>query len=171
MTTFDPNDRRHGRPENVGDEAQAESTRTRDRTARNATPEDSTQPDARAEEVRAPEAEAVDNRDRTRDRTRDRDRTSRAAHAAPGETTKLFEETEAERYRLQWRELQASFVDEPRETVREAETLVNQMVESLTAQLNNHRQELRSGAETDDTERLRVVMQRYRSLFDQMLSV
>lgn len=103
-------------------------------------------PDARAEQVRAPEAEADTGKERTR----------------------LFDETEVERYRVQWRELQAGFVDEPRATVREAETLVGRMVETLTAQLDQQRQQLRSGADTDDTERLRVVMQRYRTLLDQI---
>nr|WP_052479301.1 hypothetical protein [Kibdelosporangium sp. MJ126-NF4]CEL23495.1 hypothetical protein [Kibdelosporangium sp. MJ126-NF4]CTQ89109.1 hypothetical protein [Kibdelosporangium sp. MJ126-NF4] len=152
MTSFGPNDSRHGkRPEN-GDEAQAVTTEPRDRPAQKATPK-TRQPDARAEKARAPEAGVADRQTSGMERTR------------------LFEETDVERYRVQWRELQAGFVDEPRATVREAETLVNHMVDSLTTQLNDQRQQLHNGAETDDTERLRVVMRKYRTLFDKLLAV
>ncbi|ONI87604.1 hypothetical protein ALI144C_09495 [Actinosynnema sp. ALI-1.44] len=159
MTTAEPSDRRHRQPAEFSDEAQAGATETRDRAVRQATPENTEQqPGARAEKARAPEAGVAENR-------------APAEKTNTAEKVRLFEETEAERYRVQWRELQAGFVDEPRATVREAQTLVNHMVESLTTQLENQRQQLHSGADTDDTERLRVVMQRYRSLFDQMLSV
>jgi hypothetical protein len=156
MTPTDHDDRRHGRRTDTADEAQAGATETRGHAAHladTAAPKAAQHPGARAEKVRAPEAGAAGEKDTATARTR------------------LFEETAVERYRVQWRELQAGFVDEPRSTVREAETLVNRMVESLTTQLDNERRQLRSGAETDDTERLRVVMQRYRALVDQLSAV
>ncbi|SMD18482.1 hypothetical protein [Kibdelosporangium aridum] len=112
-------------------------------------------PGVRAEEARTPETRTpggVENQ------------------APVAARSKLFGETEAEQYRVQWRELQANFVDEPRAAVREAETLVSQMMDALTSQLKEQKRALEGGSDRD-TEQLRVAMQRYRSLFDQMLQV
>ncbi|RSM84904.1 hypothetical protein DMH04_18730 [Kibdelosporangium aridum] len=112
-------------------------------------------PGTRAEEARAPETRTAGG----------------AENQAPvAARSKLFAETEAEQYRMQWRELQANFVDEPRAAVREAETLVSQMMDVLTSQLKEQKRALEGGSD-GDTEQLRVAMQRYRSLFDQMLQV
>jgi len=85
--------------------------------------------------------------------------------------TRLFEDQDVTRFREQWRELQAGFVDEPRGAVREADTLVSQMMDSLTAQLAEQKRALQGESDAVDTEQLRVALQRYRSLFDQMLQV
>jgi hypothetical protein len=85
--------------------------------------------------------------------------------------TRLLEDQDVSRYREQWRELQAGFVDEPRGSVREADTLVAQMMDALTSQLAERKKALRDHSDATDTEQLRVTLQRYRSLFDQMLQV
>lgn len=85
--------------------------------------------------------------------------------------TRLFGDQEVTRFREQWRELQSGFVDEPRGAVREADTLVSQMMDTLTAQLAEQKRSLQGESNADDTEKLRVALQRYRSLFDQMLQV
>jgi len=85
--------------------------------------------------------------------------------------TRLFEEKEVTQFREQWRELQAGFVDEPRGAVREADTLVSQMMDTLTSQLAEQKRSLQGESDAVDTEQLRVALQRYRSLFDQMLQV
>lgn len=85
--------------------------------------------------------------------------------------TRLFQDQDVTKYREQWRELQAGFVDEPRSAVREADTLVSKMLDTLTSQLTEQKRALQSESDAEDTERLRVAMQRYRSLFDQMLQV
>jgi hypothetical protein len=93
----------------------------------------------------------------------------------PGEQTTdgpLFDEQEAEQFRIRWHELQAGFVDEPGAAVREAESLVSMMMETLTAQLAGQRRELSSEADNQgDTEQLRLTLCRYRVLFDRILSV
>jgi hypothetical protein len=85
--------------------------------------------------------------------------------------TRLFGDQDVTRFREQWRELQAGFVDEPRGAVREADTLVSQMMDTLTAQLAEQKRSLQGESDAEDTEKLRVALQRYRSLFDQMLQV
>lgn len=85
--------------------------------------------------------------------------------------TRLFEDKDVNQFREQWRELQAGFVDEPRGAVREADTLVSQMMDTLTAQLAEQKRSLQGQSDAVDTEQLRVALQRYRSLFDQMLQV
>jgi hypothetical protein len=85
--------------------------------------------------------------------------------------TRLFEDQDVTRFREQWRELQAGFVDEPRSAVREADTLVSQMMDRLTSQLAEQKRVLQGESDAVDTEQLRVALQRYRSLFDQMLQV
>jgi hypothetical protein len=85
--------------------------------------------------------------------------------------TQLFEDQEAERFRAQWRDLQAGFVDEPKSAVRDAEALVSQMLDSLTSHIAEQKQALVGEHNGDDTEQLRVTLRRYRVLFDQILSV
>jgi hypothetical protein len=85
--------------------------------------------------------------------------------------TRLFNDQDVTRFREQWRELQAAFVDEPRGAVREADTLVSQMMDTLTSQLTEQKRVLQGESDAVDTEQLRVALQRYRSLFDQMLQV
>lgn len=79
----------------------------------------------------------------------------------------LFEQQEADQFRTQWREVQSSFVDEPQTAVREADTLLAKMMDELKTRVESHRGDMGNG----DTEQLRLTMQRYRSLFDQILSV
>ncbi len=79
----------------------------------------------------------------------------------------LFEAQEAERFRMEWREVQSSFVDEPKTAVREADSLLAKMMDELKTRIESHRGDLGNG----DTEEMRLAMQRYRSLFDQILSV
>jgi len=85
----------------------------------------------------------------------------------------LFEDEEAERFRAQWREVQARFVDEPQSAVLEADSLLSSMMDELRSHIDSHKKSLDGewNRDTKDTEELRVAMQRYRSLFDQILSV
>ncbi|MFC0106639.1 hypothetical protein [Kibdelosporangium aridum] len=144
-----PADQADGRRDDRTRQADQADVRGHDRT------QQAGKPGVRAEEARTPETRTpggVENQ------------------APVAARSKLFGETEAEQYRMQWRELQANFVDEPRAAVREAETLVSQMMDALTSQLKEQKRALEGGSDRD-TEQLRVAMQRYRSLFDQMLQV
>jgi hypothetical protein len=86
---------------------------------------------------------------------------------------RVFEEQETEQFRTQWREVQARFVDEPQSAVRDADSLLSTMMDELKSHIDSHKRSLDGewDRDTKDTEQLRVAMQRYRSLFDHILSV
>jgi hypothetical protein len=76
-----------------------------------------------------------------------------------------------ERYGGRWKDVQTSFVDEPRQAVQQADRLVADVIENLTQSFVAERRRLEeqwSGDEMD-TEQLRVALQRYRMLFRGLL--
>jgi hypothetical protein len=85
----------------------------------------------------------------------------------------LFDDDELGTYRTRWDEVQARFVDDPRGTVKDADALVNDVMQRLTQTFTNERSSLESQwSEGKDasTEDLRVAMQRYRSFFARLLA-
>jgi predicted component of type VI protein secretion system len=73
-----------------------------------------------------------------------------------------------------WRELQASFVDDPGESVQRADGLVSEVVESLTSTLTSRTNALRDrwkSAESADTEELRQALRDYRSVLEHLLAL
>ncbi len=70
--------------------------------------------------------------------------------------------------------LQSRFVDDPRETVSEADSLVAELLQELARGFSDARGKLESQwSEGDDvsTEDLRISLKRYRSFFERLLSV
>jgi hypothetical protein len=67
------------------------------------------------------------------------------------------------------REIQLSFIDDPRKAALDADRLLEDLVRTLTADLARRRREL-SAATADDaapaTEQLRLAVRRYRELID-----
>jgi hypothetical protein len=88
--------------------------------------------------------------------------------------TLLFPETDAAGFRRGWTDVQASFVDEPRRAVQQADQLVagvmNRLAETFARERANLEQQWDRGVDVT-TEDLRIVMQRYRSFFDRLLSI
>jgi hypothetical protein len=82
----------------------------------------------------------------------------------------LFGGAEVERFRGQWRDLQAGFVDNPQEAVQGADHLVDEVLAALTEVFNAHKQQLENQWQGGETEELRVALRRYRSFFDQLLN-
>jgi hypothetical protein len=85
----------------------------------------------------------------------------------------LFDENALGEYRSRWDQVQARFVDDPRGTVKDADALVNDVMERLTQTFTDERSSLESQwSEGKDasTEDLRVAMQRYRSFFARLLA-
>ncbi|MGW4163774.1 hypothetical protein [Streptomyces sp. NPDC004788] len=78
-----------------------------------------------------------------------------------------------ESFRTRWHELQSMFVDDPRQAVHEADTLVADVMQKLAATFADHRRSLegqwRKGEDVD-TESLRTALRRYRSFFQRLLS-
>jgi hypothetical protein len=89
------------------------------------------------------------------------------------ERAPLFPSEEADRFRQRWESLQASFVDQPREAVAQANDLVGELMQQLTASFGDKRSELEAQWEQGEevsTEELRVALTRYRSFFNRLLS-
>jgi len=90
-----------------------------------------------------------------------------------GEREPLFSGEDAERFRNRWQEVQAAFVDEPRTAVKDADSLVAELMQRLAETFSQERERLESQWDGDgdvSTEELRVALQRYRSFFDRLLS-
>jgi hypothetical protein len=81
---------------------------------------------------------------------------------------------EASAFHRRWESVQVSFVDDPRQAVSDAESLVGDVLNDLTAGFRDQRQELESiwkqGQEAS-TEHLRQALQRYREFFERLLRV
>jgi len=89
------------------------------------------------------------------------------------ERAPLLAQNEAERFRRRWEDLQAGFVDRPREMVEEADDLVGELMQQLTTGFNDERSSLEQQWEKGEevsTEELRVALTRYRSFFNRLLS-
>jgi hypothetical protein len=85
----------------------------------------------------------------------------------------LLADDRGESYRERWYELQARFVDEPRDTVQEADTLVAELLQELARGFNEARGRLEeqwSRGDDVSTEDLRLALQRYRSFFERLLA-
>lgn len=86
----------------------------------------------------------------------------------------LFEDEEADNFRTQWLNIQSKFVDNPRESVREADELVAGVLKSVTMGFHNRRTSLEkqwNGGNDVSTEDLRQALRRYRSFFDRLLTL
>jgi hypothetical protein len=85
----------------------------------------------------------------------------------------LFGENETQTFRTRWGDIQAGFVDEPRQAVEQADTLVAELMKRLAEVFADERGRLEaqwSRGEQADTEALRIALQRYRSFFQRLLS-
>jgi hypothetical protein len=89
-------------------------------------------------------------------------------------TTPLLPAEQSDRFEQQWNEIQTSFVDEPRQAVEKADTLVAELMQELASSFSDTRSKLEAqwDNEGDDvsTEDLRVALTRYRSFFNRLLS-
>jgi hypothetical protein len=91
-----------------------------------------------------------------------------------GEVGPLFHRDEADEFQSRWFAIQACFVDEPRQSVEEADQLVAAVMKRLAEVFSTERQNLEKDWDTGEdvsTEDLRVAFTRYRSFFDRLLSV
>jgi len=86
----------------------------------------------------------------------------------------LFSAEEAKDFRTRWDAIQVSFVDEPRQVVEEADSLVAVAMKRLAEMFAAERARLEGQWDSGDnvsTEDLRLALQRYRSFFGRILSV
>jgi len=86
----------------------------------------------------------------------------------------LFSESEMGDFKSEWSKVQTGFVDEPRQTVEEADKLVAAVMQRLADGFAKERSGLEKQWASGDkvsTEDLRVALQRYRSFFDRLLKL
>ena len=86
----------------------------------------------------------------------------------------LFPSGDITRLRNQWTEIQSGFVDEPRNAVKRADSLVGDVLKSLSDTFARERERLESQWDRDGdvtTEDFRVALRRYRTFFDRLLSI
>ncbi|WP_329376583.1 hypothetical protein OG625_03475 [Streptomyces sp. NBC_01351] len=84
----------------------------------------------------------------------------------------LLTEQEAEAYQASWSEIQGRFVDDPQGAVRDADSLVAEVMQTLAGTFSAHKKELESQWQQGGqvaTEDLRLALQRYRSFFGRLL--
>jgi hypothetical protein len=80
---------------------------------------------------------------------------------------------EADSFQARWREIQIRFVDEPRDSVKDADGLVAELLQRLAGNFSEERNRLETEWERGgqvSTEDLRVALKHYRSFFNRLLS-
>jgi hypothetical protein len=85
----------------------------------------------------------------------------------------LLEDHELQDMLVQWKDIQAEFVDEPRKAVQDADALVAELMQRLAQMFASEREQLESrwsGGGDVDTEELRHGLRRYRSFFERLLA-
>jgi len=102
------------------------------------------------------------------------ERRTELSSTANGATTEpLLPADQADRFTSRWQEIQAGFVDEPRDSVEHADALVADLMQRLASSFADERKQLESQWDQGDdvsTEDLRVALTRYRSFFERLLS-
>lgn len=96
------------------------------------------------------------------------------ANSSSDQPVLLFGESEVANYRSRWSSIQTAFVDEPRQAVEDADSLVKSLLKQLAEGFTKERDRLAKQWDRGDnvsTEDLRVALQRYRSFFDRLLNV
>src|SRR5215207_7708862 len=117
-------------------------------------------------------ASAVDDR---RDRERDQTTTDPPAATADmgDDSPELLPSDENAEFQRRWETIQTGFVDEPRQTVEQADELVAHVMRRLAEGFAAERERLEQQwgrGEDVSTEDLRLVLQRYRGFFQRLLS-
>jgi len=86
----------------------------------------------------------------------------------------FFVNNEAEKFRSQWLDIQSRFVDDPRDSVKKADELVEDVINNITKTFAQERTSLENQWTSGDnvsTEDLRVAIKRYRSFFNRLLTL
>jgi len=96
-----------------------------------------------------------------------------ASSRAASEGEPLLEQDEEAGFLRRWEDIQAGFVDEPRQAVQDADALVAGLMKRLAETFSEARTQLEGQWDRGDrvsTEELRITLQRYRSFFTRLLS-
>jgi hypothetical protein len=89
------------------------------------------------------------------------------------DTPELLPSDENDEFQRRWEQIQTGFVDEPRQTVEQADELVAHVMKRLAEGFAAERERLEGQwgrGEDVSTEDLRIALQRYRGFFQRLLS-
>jgi hypothetical protein len=107
------------------------------------------------------------------------ERVEPAPSTGPGESTTwstsggLLPDNELSDYQRRWDELQVRFIDEPRQSVREADDLVSEVTRRIADRFSSGRKDFEQrweGGDEPTTEELRQAVQRYRDFFQRLVT-
>lgn len=119
--------------------------------------------------------EPVENERNVEERVPDNNvRTATPAETMEEALAPLFEGDEAKKFRSRWLAIQSKFVDDPSDSVKQADDLVSDVIKSVTMNFSNRRIALEkqwNAEENTSTEDLRMAIKRYRSFFDRLLTL
>lgn len=90
------------------------------------------------------------------------------------ELAPLFAQDATERFRARWLAIQSKFVDDPSDSVKQADQLVSDVIQEITRSFADRRGNLEkqwNGGEQASTEDLRIALKQYRSFFDRLLTL
>jgi len=90
------------------------------------------------------------------------------------ELVPLFEEDAARKFRSRWLAIQSKFVDDPGDSVKQADDLVADVIKNVTMNFANRRVSLEkqwNGGDNTSTEDLRIALKQYLSFFDRLLTL
>ena len=128
------------------------------------------------DEVELEERERIE---RNEQRVEERSETQIAEQRTPANTIEdelepLFEEEAARKFRSRWLAIQSKFVDDPRDSVKQADELVADIIKDVTMNFADRRIGLEkqwNSGENISTEDMRVTLKRYRSFFERLLTL
>jgi hypothetical protein len=86
--------------------------------------------------------------------------------------TSYLERSHGDQSQKRWRQIQANFVDDPKNAVSEAHSLVSDLIDGIVEQFQREKSELEgrwSKGDQVSTEDLRLCLQRYRDFFGRLL--
>jgi hypothetical protein len=103
----------------------------------------------------------------------ERDRVAASESREEEHPEPLLANEDTESFQTRWREIQVRFVDQPRDSVKDADGLVAELMQRLAGSFSEERNRLEGewerGSEVS-TEDLRVALKHYRSFFNRLLS-
>jgi len=116
-----------------------------------------------------------DNRRQTPERTVSQPAETRTVpNTMQNELVALFDKDATERFRSRWLAIQSKFVDDPGDSVKQADQLVEDVIQNITKSFADRRGFLErqwNGGEKASTEDLRLALKQYRSFFDRLLTL
>lgn len=95
-------------------------------------------------------------------------------HTTPEKLAPLFEKEATEKFRTRWLAIQSKFVDDPSDSVKQADQLVNDVIQTVTKSFADRRSALEkewNGGGNASTEDLRIALQQYRLFFNRLLTL